>query len=526
MERFTRDPPALNLQVTHERIMTDPSGSGSALALIGQVARILNSGLAADETLRVVVATLKAGLQARSVVIWRRETHGAGFAGITVPTGEHAAFSLDDLPAAESGTRRYPLVHGGVRLGVLEVNPARPDAQPGPGLTQVLCDLLAPFLDTMSLSEDLALEVASRSREIDEQRRFTSLIIDCLPVGLYVVDRDFRIQVWNRKRETGTQGLRRTDVVGRPIFDVFTRQSEAELRSEFERVFRAGEVQQLEIEVPGKDGDRVYRISRLPMRLDGGAITHVITIGEDITEGRQVQRRVLQSEKLAAVGQLAAGVMHEINNPLATIAACVAAIDGRLGEQVDPTVHEYLEIIDREVLRCTHIVDGLLDFSRPRESAPRAAAQVNSLVDQTLFLLKHHQSFKRLRIVREPADDLPPVLANDEQMIQVLMALMLNAVDAMDETGTLTVRTRRNPAERGEILIEVADTGHGIAAADLPKIFEPFFTTKPPGRGTGLGLSICYGIVEQHRGRIEVESTPGLGSTFSVYLPIAPGAHG
>src|ERR1051326_4344634 len=117
MERFTRDPPALNLQVTHERIMTDPSGSGSALALIGQVARILNSGLAADETLRVVVATLKAGLQARSVVIWRLETHGAGFAGITVPTGEHAAFSLDDLPAAESGTRRYALVHGGGRRG-------------------------------------------------------------------------------------------------------------------------------------------------------------------------------------------------------------------------------------------------------------------------------------------------------------------------------------------------------------------------------------------------------------------------
>src|ERR1043166_4465537 len=451
VERFTRGHPEVNLLVTHDRTMTDVHTGGSALGLIGQVARILNSGSGPDETLRVVAATVRAGLSARNVVIWRREANASTFAGVPVPPGEHAAFSLAPLPAAEAGPRRYPLVHGGARLGVLEIDYGRPDPPPDPASIPVLCDLLAPFLDSMTLSEDLALEVASRSREIEEQRRFTSLVIDCLPVGLYVVDRDFRIQVWNRKRETGTQGLRRPGVGGRPFFGGFRRESEAGLGSGFERVFRAGGVQQREIEVPGKDGDRVYRISRLPMRLDGGAITHVITIGEDITEGRQVQRRVLQSEKLAAVGQLAAGVMHEINNPLATIAASVAAIDGRLGEQVDPTVHEYLEIIDREVLRCTHIVDGLLDFSRPRESAPRAAAQVNSLVDQTLFLLKHHQSFKRLRIEREPADDLPPVLANDEQMIQVLMALMLNAVDAMDETGTLTVRTRRNPAERGEI---------------------------------------------------------------------------
>src|ERR1043165_2571997 len=308
-------PSGAKLTGDHGRIMNNPSGSGSALALISQMARILNSGLPADETLRVVAATLKAGLPARSVVIWRRDTHSASFAGVTVPTGEHAAYSLDQLPPPQAGTRRYPLVHGGVRLGVLEVVPADPAVQPDPAVLQILGDLLAPFLDTMTLSEDLAHEVASRSREIEEQRRFTSLIIDCLPVGLYVIDHDYRIQVWNRKRETGTQGLRRTDVVGRPIFEVLTRQSEAELRAEFDRVFRAGEVQQLEIEVPGKDGDRVFRISRLPMRLDGDAITHVITIGEDVTEGRQVQHRVLQSEKLAAVGHLAAGVLHELDNP-------------------------------------------------------------------------------------------------------------------------------------------------------------------------------------------------------------------
>src|ERR1043166_617786 len=131
-ERFACGDPGVNLQTTDERTMTELPGTGSALALIGQIARILNSGLAADETLRAVAATLKSGLPAGTAVIWRRETHGSRFAGIPVPTGEHAAFSLDDLPAAEAGARRYPLVHGGVRLGVLEVNPARPDAQPGP----------------------------------------------------------------------------------------------------------------------------------------------------------------------------------------------------------------------------------------------------------------------------------------------------------------------------------------------------------------------------------------------------------
>ena len=504
--------------------MTDAPSGGSALSLVGRIARILNSGLAPDETLRVAAATIQHGLGATRVTVWRREANASTFAGVSVPTGEHAAVSLDDLPSPESGVRRHPLVHGGARLGVLEIAFVGAEQRPDGGLIQILCDLLAPFLDAMTLSEDLALEVASRSREIEEQRRFTGLVIDSLPVGLYVIDRDYRIQFWNRKRETGTQGLRRADVVGRPVFEVLTRQPAAQLKTEFDRVFRAGEMQQMDIEVESSSRPRYYRISRIPMRLDADAITHVITIGEDVTDSREVQRRILQSEKLAAVGQLAAGVMHEINNPLATIGACVAAIDARLGDSADNTVREYLEIIDKEVLRCTHIVDGLLDFSRPRDAAPKVAVEINALVEQTLFLLKHHQRFRRIAVTREFANGLPLVLVNDEQMIQVLMALMLNGVDAMDEGGTLTVRTAPNFAGGDEVMVEVGDTGHGIPAADLPKIFEPFYTTKPPGRGTGLGLSICYGIVEQHRGRIEVDSEPGHGSTFRVFLPTAEGA--
>jgi len=141
-------------------------------------------------------------------------------------------------------------------------------------------------------------------------------------------------------------------------------------------------------------------------------------------------------------------------------------------------------------------------------------------VEQTLFLLKHHTRFKRLTVARELAPGLPGVLADQEKLIQSFMALMLNAMDAMDSRGTLTVRTRMNPERRDEVLVEFIDTGTGIEQEDLPKIFEPFFTTKPQGRGTGLGLSICYGIIAEHRGRIEVESQVGIGSNFKVYLPV------
>jgi two-component system NtrC family sensor kinase len=171
------------------------------------------------------------------------------------------------------------------------------------------------------------------------------------------------------------------------------------------------------------------------------------------------------------------------------------------------------------VQRCRRIVDGLLDFSRPK-AGDKKQVDVNALIDQTLFLLKHHDRFKLLTLVRKPTPGLPGLLADPERLIQSFMALMLNAMDAMEARGVLTVCTSMNPDREDEVLVELIDTGTGIKQEDLPKIFEPFFTTKPPGRGTGLGLSICYGIIADHRGRIEVASQVGVGSTFKVYLPV------
>ncbi len=492
------------------------------MALVGSIAKLLNAGLGTEATVAAVAEALRAGLPAESVALWVREPGTAAFRPVSAPMTPDAIVlvgSLDEIPHAPS-VRRFPLEHEGARLGLLEANfdgdALRLD------LLTLVADILAPYLASVELSSDLAGEVAVQSREIDEHRRFTSLIIDSLPVGLYVVDRDYRIQVWNRKRETGTQGLRRDAVVGRPVFEVLTRQPAAQLRADFDRIFLTGEIQQTEIEVAAGGDTRYYRLSKIPMRLDGDEISHVITIGEDTTEWQAIQAQITQSDKLAAVGQLAAGVMHEINNPLATIGACVAAIQGKLPKAGSPAleaVEEYLEIIDREVDRCSRIVDGLLAFSRPKGKSKGPVA-LNRLVADTLFLLKHHQRFKHLQVIRELDPAEPKTTGNAEQLIQVLMALMLNALDAMEEGGQLTLRTGGGRARADEVVVEVEDTGVGIPRADQSRIFEPFFTTKPPGRGTGLGLSICYGIVEEHRGRIEVDSTPGRGSTFRVCLPV------
>jgi two-component system, NtrC family, sensor kinase len=487
--------------------------------LIGTVARLLNAGLGTDATLAAVTETLRAGLPADRTTLWIRDQGTAAFRPVSapmVPDQGQLVASIGAIPASEA--RRFMLEHEGHTLGLLEVTF---DGQEGRVATlEVVADILAPYLAAVELSSDLAGEVAVQSREIEEHRRFTSLIIDSLPVGLYVVDREYRIQTWNRKRETGTQGLRRDAVVGRRVFDVLTRQPAEQLRADFDRIFSTGEIQQSEIEVTAGAETRYYRLSKIPMRLDGDDISHVITIGEDITEWQRIQAQITQSDKLAAVGQLAAGVMHEINNPLATIGACVAAIQGALAAPALRPVAEYLDIIDKEVDRCSRIVSGLLDFSRPKGTSKGRVA-LNALVSDTLFLLKHHQRFRSVQLMQDLDPAEPATTGNLEQLIQVLMALMLNALDAMDEGGQLTVRTRKG-VSRDEVVLEVSDTGVGIPRADQQKIFEPFFTTKPPGRGTGLGLSICYGIVEDHRGRIELDSVPGRGSTFRIHLPLLP----
>lgn len=372
-------------------------------------------------------------------------------------------------------------------------------------------------------ADEIAASLA-RGATINGDTQLFAGIVDALPLGLYVVDREYRVHAWNRSRETGTQGVRRDLAMGRTIFDVLRRQAPDLLRREFDEVFADGRVRQFEMESRATGEVRMYRVSKIPMRMDGLAVTHVITLGEDITDAKRAQARAAQAEKLAAVGQLAAGVMHEVNNPLATVGACAETLALQLpaafgDEAARVRALELCNIIDLEVQRAKRIVNGVLDFSRPSEET-MAPVPLGAVVDEALLLLRHHARFKRVAAERVVEPGLPPVIGSAPQLVQVLVALLLNAADAMEGAGSVLVRAARDGKDA---VLEVTDRGHGIAPGDLARVFEPFYSTKPPGRGTGLGLAICFGLVRDHGGRIEVESAVGRGSTFRVRIPLAPG---
>ncbi|HEX8475347.1 MAG TPA: response regulator [Pyrinomonadaceae bacterium] len=374
-----------------------------------------------------------------------------------------------------------------------------------------------------SSSVTLAREVEHRTAEAVAQRRFTEAIIDSLPVSLYAIDRDYRVVAWNRNRELGGQGIPRNDVMGRNIFGVLTRQPREILEREFRRAFETGRIERIEQETTTKDGEnRHWLVSKVPMRDEAGEVSHVITVGEDITARVEANRAVARSEKLAAVGRLAAGVVHEINNPLATISACAEALESRVAEgtygasqEVDDLC-DYLQLIRSEAFRCKQITNGLLDFSRAR-AGRHAPVFIADVLELAARLLIHQRRGERVEIHVEADDRDLQVLGDEGQLQQAVITLSENAIDAMPQGGTLTLRARRG--DGASVLIEVSDTGIGIAQENLPKIFDPFFTTKDVGRGTGLGLAVCYGIVTEHGGRIGVESTVGRGTTFTVTLP-------
>jgi two-component system NtrC family sensor kinase len=383
-----------------------------------------------------------------------------------------------------------------------------------------ICSLYQSARDT---SVSLAREVERRTAESEAQKRFIEAIVDSLPLSLYAIDRDYRVAAWNRNRELGELGIPRGSVLGKNVFDVLTRQPRDVLEEEFARVFESGEIERIEQETPSPKGDlRHWVISKIPMWADmTGQVSHVITVGEDVTDRVEANRAVARAEKLSAVGRLAAGVVHEINNPLATISACAESLEARLNEgEFDSSpsledLREYLGLIRSEAFRCKSITMGLLNFSRTRTSQ-HVTIDLADVVRSATRLLSHQKRSPELQFNLEIASDLDPVSGDPGQLQQAIIALATNAIDAMGESGTLSIKAANTD---GKVEVEVSDTGVGIPPENLPKIFEPFFTTKEIGRGTGLGLAVCYGILTEHGGTLDVQSTVGTGTTFTITLP-------
>jgi len=245
------------------------------------------------------------------------------------------------------------------------------------------------------------------------------------------------------------------------------------------------------------------------------AATLETKVEERTQQIQEMQSVIIRSEKLASLGELAAGIAHELNNPLTGIVLHASIIEN--DRELPPALKEDLHTITWEADRCARIVKNLLDFSRKTE--PRKAMNsVNETLDRALGLVEHLASFHNIEIVKEYTEDLPDLLLDPGQLEQVFVNMFVNASQAMEEGGRLTLRTGLNESGTS-ILVRIADTGKGISEENIGRIFDPFFSTKG-AKGTGLGLSVSYGIVEGHGGIIEVHSEVGKGTEFTITLPV------
>lgn len=251
------------------------------------------------------------------------------------------------------------------------------------------------------------------------------------------------------------------------------------------------------------------------------ALAALQTKGEEIAV---MSQQLWQAAKLASVGELAASIAHELNNPLATVSLRVESLLAQTA--ADDPKRRLLEVVEQEVDRMADLVANLLQFSR--RGHPRASSvDVGEDLVKTLELVQHHFRSRRIQVVQKIAADVPVIQADRQLLRQVFLNLLTNAGDAMPEGGTITLRTRQGFLEGGRraVVIEFTDTGAGIAPEHLPKVMEPFFTTKEEAKGTGLGLAICRRAVQEHGGEIQIDSELGKGTTVRITLPVGNGGN-
>ncbi|MHB8874642.1 MAG: GAF domain-containing sensor histidine kinase [Myxococcaceae bacterium] len=416
-----------------------------------------------------------------------------------------------EVPLLFAGSVRSicaPLVASGGLFGVINVE--YPE-----GLT---ADLVTDDRILIQLANQVAVAVRN-AKLIDELtfvRKYLEELLEHANALILVANRDRKIVVFNKALSTIT-GLSKEDVLGEDLLGFVPDTERMRVMRIIAASLRGEPVTNFETRVVGQGGREVRASFATSTVLDAqGEVEGVIAIGQDLTMMKELERRVIQAEKLASLGQFAASVVHEINNPMTAVATYADALIARSSTDTDKAdLEKYKKIRDNceRVLRFTR---NLVSYSRPAQDKP-VRVDVHPVIDMAVgfcdhVLVKHGVG------VQKDYGEIPPIAAVPGNMVQVFVNLITNACHAMKPGGQVHISTR---AQAPDVVIVVKDLGAGIAPADLERVFEPFFTTKPDGKGTGLGLSIVRGIVENHGGAIKVHSVLGQGATFEIRLPIA-----
>jgi len=357
-------------------------------------------------------------------------------------------------------------------------------------------------------------QLHNKADELERMREFSENILESLNDGLAVVNRDDRIVRWNRRLEE-LYGVRHEDAVAHRLDELFEPGFLEVLRSTRRESPEGAAFYRVPLTTRHDPARRLLvNMATTPLRDSDGAIAGSIVVVEDISARVQLEEQLQISEKMASIGLLAAGVAHEVNTPLTGISSFTQML--LQGAEPDDPKTKVLEKIERQTFRAAKIVNGLLNLARPAQT-DSGAVDLNVVINDVLVLLEHQFRTGRIQVRKELSSSALLIQGVEYKLQQVFLNLFLNARDAMPRGGWLTIATRE---EDSGAVIEVADTGSGIPPEQLSRIYDPFFTTKEIGKGTGLGLSISYGIVQEHGGALNCESTVGQGTRFTLSLPL------
>lgn len=379
-----------------------------------------------------------------------------------------------------------------------------------------LLETLGGYLGIAIQNGRLYASLQQKVAEYERLKDFNENIVESINVGIMALDMDDRIESWNAQMEV-MYALPRWQALTQPVRSVFPR----DLVEEFNRVRHNAGINNLykfRLRTPAGE-TRTVNVAIAPLVTRKFQVVGRLVIMDDITERVELEGQLAQADKLSSIGLLAAGVAHEVNTPLAVISSYTQMLAKQL--HGDAQKSGLLDKITRQTFRASEIVNNLLNFSRT-SGTEFADVDINKVILDTLALLEHQFKTAKIQVQSDLTAGISPIQGNPGRLQQVFLNLFLNAKDAMAGGGKLTVATTNGET----VSVRVSDTGSGIAPEHIQRIYDPFFTTKAApkegqARGTGLGLSVTYGIIQEHAGKIRVESNPGAGTTFALDFPLS-----